>query len=76
LSQLPGGLSSPANSLTFLPCSSLGWLFIGFPALQFAKKAFALELLFQNPEGLLDVVFTNENFQSWLLSRLIKPMGY
>ena len=68
LSELPRGLSSPANCLAFLPRSSLGRFFIGFPALQFTEKAFALELLFQDPEGLIDVFFTNENFQSALLS--------
>jgi hypothetical protein len=55
LSELPCGLSSPANCLAFLPRSSLGRLFIGFPSLQFMEKAFALELLFQDSEGLIDV---------------------
>jgi hypothetical protein len=27
-----------------------------------------LKLLLQDPQGLFDVVFTNEDFQSWLLS--------
>jgi hypothetical protein len=39
-SELARGLSSPANCLAFLPRSSLGWLFVGFPALQFTEKAF------------------------------------
>jgi len=41
LSELPRGLPSPANCLAFLPRSPLGRLFIGFPALQFTKEAFA-----------------------------------
>jgi hypothetical protein len=68
--------SSPANCLAFLPRSSLGWLFVGFPALQFTKKAFALELLFQDPQCLIDIIITNENFQSGFLSRLNKQVGY
>jgi hypothetical protein len=31
-----------------------------------------LKLLLQNPEGLLDIVVANKNFQSELLSRLIR----
>ena len=76
LSELARGLSSPANRLAFLPRSSLGWLFVGFPALQFTEKAFALELLFQDPQCLIDIIFTNENFQSGFLSRLNKQVGY
>lgn len=75
-SELARGLSSPANCLAFLPRSSLGWLFVGFPALQFTEKAFALELLFQDPQCLIDIIVTNENFQSGFLSRLNKQVGY
>jgi hypothetical protein len=75
-SELARGLSSPANCLAFLPRSSLGWLFVGFPALQFTKKAFALKLLFQNPQCLIHIIVTNENFQSGFLSRLNKQVGY
>src|SRR6266508_3642444 len=63
-SQLPRRLSSPANCLALLTCSSLGRFLIGSPALYFTKKAFALELLLQDPEGLIYVVIANENFQS------------
>jgi hypothetical protein len=63
-SQLPRRLPSPANGLALLACSSLGRFLIGPPALYFTKKAFALELLLQDPEGLIDVVIANENFQS------------
>jgi hypothetical protein len=63
-SQLPRRLSSSANGLALLACSSLGRFLIGPPTLYFTKKAFALELLLQDPEGLVDVVIANENFQS------------
>jgi hypothetical protein len=74
-SELARGLSSSANCLAFLPRSSLGWLFVGFPALQFTEKAFPLKLLFQNPECLIDIIVTNENFQSGFLSRLNSKLG-
>jgi hypothetical protein len=63
-SQLPRRLSSPTNCLALLTCSSLGRFLIGSPALYFTKKALALELLLQDPEGLIDVVIANENLQS------------
>ena len=75
-SELARGLSSSANCLAFLPRSSLGWFFVGFSALQFTEKAFPLELLFQNPQCLIDIIVTNENFQSGFLSRLNKQVGY
>ena len=75
-SELARGLSSSANCLAFLPRSPLGWLFVGFPALQFTEKAFPLKLLFQNPQCLIDIIVTNENFQSGFLSRLNKQVGY
>jgi hypothetical protein len=71
LSELPRGLYSPANPLAFLPHSFLRRLFIGLPPLHFAKKAFALQLLFQHPKGLFNIVFPNENFQRCLLFRVI-----
>jgi len=56
-------LSGPANSLALLARPLLGWLLIGTSALHLAKDAFALELFLQGPEGLVDVVFANENYQ-------------
>jgi len=49
---------------------------VGFPALQFTEKAFTLELLFQDPQRLIDIIVTNENFQSGFLSGLNKQVGY
>ena len=75
-SELARSLSSSANRLAFLPRSSLGWLFVGFAALQFTEKTFPLKLLFQNSQCLIDIIVTNENFQSGFLSRLNKQVGY
>jgi hypothetical protein len=64
LSELPRGLYSPANPLALLPHSFLRRPFIGASPLNFTEQPFALELPFQDPEGLVDVVVANENFQS------------
>jgi hypothetical protein len=68
LKSLARGLSAPANGLALLPRSALGRLLVSPPALHLTEEAFALEFLFQDPEGLIDIVFTNENFQNGLLS--------
>jgi hypothetical protein len=64
LSELPRGLFSPADALTLLTHLFLRRLLIGSPPLYFAKEPFALKLLFQNSQGLFDIVVANENFQS------------
>jgi hypothetical protein len=46
------------------------------PELHLAEKAFALHLLLQRPEGLIDIVVTDENLhvvRSSLIRRLIGP---
>lgn len=68
LSRLTRGLSAAANSLAPLSRPSLGRFLISAAALHLAKQAFALKLLLQDPQGLVDIVFTNKDFQSWLLS--------
>lgn len=60
---LARGLAGSADGLACLPSSLFGWLFIGPAALHLAKKAFALELLLQHPEGLIDIVVSNSNLQ-------------
>jgi Protein of unknown function (DUF1214) len=39
------------------------------------EMTFPLKLLFQNPECLIDIIVTNENFQSGFLSRVNKQVG-
>jgi hypothetical protein len=68
LSSLPRGFPAAANSLAPLSRPSLGGFLISAAALHLAKQAFALKLLLQHPQGLFDIVFTNKDFQSWLLS--------
>lgn len=74
---LAGELPGPADGFALLAHLLLGGLLIGPPPLHLAKNAFALQLLFQDPEGLLDVVFTDENLQRnlllrWLLASVVK----
>jgi hypothetical protein len=61
-------LSTPTNCLALLSRFSLRRFFISFPALDFTEEAFALKLFLQNPEGLVNIVVANKNFQSELLS--------
>lgn len=70
LSELARRLFPSTYSFTLLAHSFLRRLFIGLPPLHFAKKAFALQLLFQHPKGLFNIVFPNENFQRCLLFRV------
>jgi hypothetical protein len=39
------------------------------------EMTFPLMLLFQNPQCLIDIIVSNENFQSGFLSRLNKQVG-
>jgi len=71
LSKLARGLFSPADSLALLAHSFLRRLFIGPPPLDLAEKTFALELLFQDSQCLIAIIFTNEDFQSEFLSKLM-----
>jgi hypothetical protein len=64
LRKLARRLSAPTNCLALLSHFSLGRFFIGFPALDLTEQAIALKLLLQNPEGLLNIVVANKNFQN------------
>jgi len=61
---------SPAHGLALLARLFLRRLFVRPPTLHLAKNAFALKLFLKGPQGLVDVVFTDENYQSGLLSML------
>jgi hypothetical protein len=60
-------LARPADGFALLAGPFLRRLFIGPPALHLAKQTFALELLLQDLEGLLDVVVSDEYLQGVLL---------
>jgi hypothetical protein len=67
---LARNFSSPAHGLALLSRPFLRRLLVRAPTLHLAKNAFALKLFLQSPQGLVDVVFTDENYQSGLLSLL------
>jgi hypothetical protein len=54
--------SRPANGLAGLTRPLFRRLFISAAAFHFAEEAFALQFLFQDPQGLIDIVVSNENF--------------
>jgi hypothetical protein len=60
---LPGGLPRPSDGLFLLAVLALGRLFVRLTTPHFAKNALALHLLFENPEGLFDIVIANKYLQ-------------
>ena len=68
-------LARPADGFALLAGALLGGLLIGPPALHLAKQAFALELLLQDLEGLLDVVVSDEYLQGFLLCSGVEVSG-
>jgi len=63
LGLLPGGLPRAPDGFRLLPGLALRRFFIGLATLHLAKNALALHLLFQHPEGLIDIVVANEYLQ-------------
>lgn len=60
---LARGLAGAADGLACFPRSFLGRFLVSPAALHLAEKAFALKLLFQDPEGLIDIVIADGNLQ-------------
>jgi hypothetical protein len=52
----------------FLPRSFLRWLLVKAAPAHFPKHAFALHLLFEHAERLLDIVVADEYLQDFLLT--------
>src|SRR5690606_13280697 len=66
-------LATTADGLGLLTRALFRGLLVSAPRPHFAEHAFALHFLFQDPEGLLDVVVAYQNLQwlsffSWLIS--------
>src|SRR5829696_337307 len=61
--RLSRGFARPAHGFRFLADFALGGLLIGATLLHLPEDAFALHLLFQRPERLIDVVVANEDLQ-------------
>src|SRR6516164_1210769 len=61
LQLLAGELTGATDCFCFLPGSPLGRLFIVAAQLHLAEETFALHLLLQRLEGLVDIVVADEN---------------
>ncbi|TDR34446.1 hypothetical protein DES43_11452 [Aquamicrobium defluvii] len=61
--KLASGLSGAADGFSLFTAAALGWFLIGAARLHFTENAFALQFLLEDPEGLIDVVVTNEYLQ-------------
>ena len=70
LGLLPRGLLGPADSFRLLAYLPLGRLLESAAKLHLAEYAFALQLLLQDPHGLFDIVFTDEDLQRDLLFKV------
>jgi hypothetical protein len=64
LRELARGLSGAPNGFGLLAGLALGGLLIGLALPHFPEDAFALHLLLQHPQGLIDVVVANEYLQT------------
>jgi hypothetical protein len=56
-----GELAGAADGFRLFPDSPLGGFFVMAAEFHFAEYAFALHLLLQRPEGLVDIVVADEN---------------
>jgi hypothetical protein len=64
LGQLPSGLPRASDGFRLLARLAFRRFFIRPAALHLAKNALALQLLFKNPKGLIDIVVANEYLQN------------
>jgi hypothetical protein len=60
---LASGLTKPTHRLAFLASWLLGRLFVKAPSFHVTKDSLTLHFLFQNTEGLLNIVVSNKNLQ-------------
>lgn len=65
LSELARGLAGATNSFSLFTGALFGGLFKGPAGLHFTEYAFALQLLLQNAEGLVDIVIADEYLQDF-----------
>src|SRR5262249_30425254 len=74
LGLLAGGLARTSDGFRLLATLALGGLFIGLAALHLTKDAFALHLLLEDLEGLIDIVIPNE-YLKMLSNRAVAVMS-
>lgn len=63
LGELARSLAGAADSFSLFTGAFFGRLFEGPAGLHFTEYAFALQLLFQDAEGLIDIVIADEDLQ-------------
>jgi hypothetical protein len=59
-------LAVPSNGLGLFPRAPFRWLFVVAPKLHFSEYPFALHLLFQGSQRLIDIVIANEDLHGGL----------
>ena len=64
LGLFPGGLARAPDGFRLLAGLALGRFFIRLAALHLTKNALALQLLFEHPQSLIDIVVANDDLQS------------
>jgi hypothetical protein len=72
LGKFPGGLARAPDRFSLFAGLAHRWFFIRPAPLHLAKNALALQLLFENPKSLIDIVVANKYLQNFsnLLSAL------
>ncbi len=61
------------HRLGLLACAPLGGLLVIAPKLHFAEHSLALHFLFEDSEGLVDIVFANEDLHGCFSPQMVKP---
>src|SRR5260370_40638975 len=68
-------LAVAAHRLGLLARAPLGGFFVSAAQLHFAEHSLALHLLFEDPEGLVDIVVANEDLHGCVSPRIGEPPG-
>src|SRR6266436_8394983 len=64
LCEFPGRLACAPDGFRLLAGLALGRFFIRLAALHLTKNALALQLLFEDPKSLIDIVVANDDLQN------------
>jgi hypothetical protein len=71
-------LAVAAHRLGLLTGAPLGGFFVTAPQLHFPEHAIALHFLFEDPKGLVDIVFANEDLHGCFSPQMVnlkRPQG-
>src|SRR5258708_2939402 len=73
LHALAQALAVAAHRLGLLAGAPLGGFFVSAAQFHFAEHSLALHLLFEDPEGLVDIVVANEDLHGCVSPQLVEP---